>query len=113
MTVRENPGEGYLVEAAKFVENEPLLEKYAQLLEDADYENALEALNEWLKERHLPEAEEIFSFGDDDTPGEFGRGIPYVRFDESVLFERKPTFQHTGLIGRGLAPQHGCWSMWG
>ena len=121
MSMKDNPGSGYVMAAEDAILLLPEDKRAAatELLADND----TEALQEFV-EKHLPESipapETIFRFGDDDTSDDLHPGSIYVCWDESDLFMRteKPCLTAIREITRSAAgtakePELCHWAIWG
>ena len=121
MSMKDNPGSGYVMAAddAILLLPEDKRAKAKELLEDRDTEN-LQAFFEKHLPEHIPAPETIFPFGEDDTSDDLQEGGIYACWAESDLFIRteKPCLAAIREITRSAAgmakePELSYWAIWG
>jgi hypothetical protein len=122
MSMRENPGSGYVVklddlkEAIIKVLPEAEKAKFTEDLDAAigDPDAVIEALAPCMEGMQLPVPEHVFELGPDDEPDdELERNTWYVLFDESELFVRTPTAELTRLKSLKVEPKLHNWAIFG
>ncbi len=122
MSMRQNPGSGYVVklddlkEAIIKVLPEAEKAKFAEDLDAAigDPDAVIEALAPCMEVMQLPVPEHVFELGADDEPDdELERNTWYVLFDESELFVRTPTAELTRLKSLKVEPKLHNWAIFG
>ena len=115
MSMREFPTSGYVVPLATLKTLLPTdkQEEFENTLEDLDAEEIGQFLTEHLPKNYLPDFT-IYRPSDEDTVDEpMEQGEYYAVFDESDLYEKKPTKVHAELIAKGVVPTLSHWSVWG
>ena len=135
MSMRENPGSGYVVklddlkeaiikvlpeaEKAKFTEDldaaigdpDAVIEEYTAELNPNSGEAKILHNIEGMQ---LPVPEHVFELGADDEPDdELERNTWYVLFDDSELFVRTPTAELTRLESLKVEPKLHNWAIFG
>lgn len=115
MSMRENPGSGYVVDAYKMTPFLPESQRaaYEDALENCDRETAANILGEHLPQE-FPMFSDVYIPTDEDTvddPMETG-GI-YVIFDEEDLYVRTPKPEMEHISALGVTPEFVRWSVWG
>jgi hypothetical protein len=112
MSMRENPENGYVMEAIKL---KPFLSKWqarrlAQSIEegaDADVWNLLLA----HLPPNIPKPNCVFLCDDDFAGDDLQKGIMYVGFDEDDLFVKNETYGMFALKAKGVKPIHANWTV--
>jgi hypothetical protein len=122
MSMRENPGSGYVVKlddlkaAVLKALPEAKQAQFSRAVEDAiGHSDALiEAISPYMKGLQLPIPEHVFELGDDDETGdELERHQWYVLFDESELYVRTPKAEFTRLKSLKVEPKFHNWAVFG
>lgn len=120
MSMREYPSSGYTVPVAslKALLSAVKQDEFDLLLGEVeegekDGEDLAEFLGKALSEK-FP-AFEIYRVSDEDTPDEDNMecGGYYVVFDESDLYVKTETPEHTTMKKLGIVPTFSRWSVWG
>ena len=116
MSNKENPCNGYLIEATKLAVflSDDRRPAFIECLEDQDFEEALSMLDQFIPDG-VASPSEMFALSDADTGDpELEEGVPYAYFDEDDLYERKEKPDLIRLREKiGEAPTAHSWTIWG
>lgn len=116
MGMHENPSSGYVLEASRLSPLFPaeMIKAFEDLIDEREFEEAVEFCKALLPGT-VPCPEWFFVLRDEDTgDGEIENDLAYAFFDESDLFEKRPTEQHLELqrlLGIGLERHN--WTIFG
>lgn len=115
MGMRENPAQGYVIEAEKLKQVLPttMQETYQSALDDHDFEKAHSLLVENFPD-NLPCPDSIFSLADEDTgDGDLETGVSYAYFDEASLYMKIETPELVAMRQiLGQTPSLHAWTIW-
>ena len=114
MSMKDTACSGYTVKASAFtpVLPESIRERYTKAIEDQDWENVDEILNEHMP-ADFPGYESAFVLNDEDNSDGLERGEVYVIFQDEDLFVQTPTRAHDLMKAQGISPEFNRWTTWG
>ena len=114
MSMRENLSSGYVIEASKLLAILPAEKcaEYNTLLEEHDFENAIELLEKHGGGYIVPT--EMFVLGDEDSSADLEKFVVYAYYEEDDLYISAPTGDYTLLADKLKAEcEHASWSIYG